>query len=167
MARNQELVVITKTYDLILWSCHHTGKFPRNHRFVLGERIERNLYDLLLTPGASSLQVLAHSVRFWGLRRNFLDRPPGVLLRLVGDESPNVLVKCADVVLHRQECLGILDGSLDLQPVADDPWIGQQTLPLFLVVLGDDGRIELVEGFPIVLSLFEDRLPTQARLRSF
>ena len=43
----QELVVITKTYDLILWSCHHTGKFPRNHRFVLGERIERNLYDLL------------------------------------------------------------------------------------------------------------------------
>ena len=42
-----ELTVITKTYDLILWSCNHTGKFPRNHRFVLGERIERNLYDLL------------------------------------------------------------------------------------------------------------------------
>lgn len=41
------MTVITKTYDLILWSCHHTGKFPRNHRFVLGERIERNLYDLL------------------------------------------------------------------------------------------------------------------------
>jgi hypothetical protein len=44
-----ELTVITKTYDLILWSCNHTGKFPRNHRFVLGERIERNLYDLLET----------------------------------------------------------------------------------------------------------------------
>ena len=42
----EELVAITKTYDLILWSCHHTGKFPRNHRFVLGERIERSLYDL-------------------------------------------------------------------------------------------------------------------------
>ena len=28
----EELVVITKTYDLILWSCHHTGKFPRNQR---------------------------------------------------------------------------------------------------------------------------------------
>ena len=40
---------ITKTYDLILWSCNHTGKFPRNHRFVLGERIERNLYNLLET----------------------------------------------------------------------------------------------------------------------
>jgi hypothetical protein len=45
--RAEELVVITKTYDFILWSCHHTAKFPRNHRFVLGERIERNLYDLL------------------------------------------------------------------------------------------------------------------------
>jgi 23S rRNA-intervening sequence protein len=44
-----ELTVITKAYDLILWSCNHTGKFPRNHRFVLGERIERNLYDLLET----------------------------------------------------------------------------------------------------------------------
>jgi hypothetical protein len=44
---HQELIVITKTYDLILWSCNHTSKFPRNHRFVLGERLERNLYDLL------------------------------------------------------------------------------------------------------------------------
>jgi hypothetical protein len=44
-----ELTVITKAYDLILWSCHHTSRFPRNHRFVLGERIERNLYDLLET----------------------------------------------------------------------------------------------------------------------
>ena len=41
--------MITKTYDLILWSCNHTSRFPRNHRFVLGERIERNLYDLLET----------------------------------------------------------------------------------------------------------------------
>ena len=43
----EELIVITKTYDFILWSCNHTGKFPRNHRFVLGEKIERNLYSLL------------------------------------------------------------------------------------------------------------------------
>ena len=49
MAKAEELVVITKTYDLILWSCQHTSRFPRQHRFVLGERIERNLYDLLET----------------------------------------------------------------------------------------------------------------------
>lgn len=49
MRTSDELVVITKTYDLILWSCQHTSRFPRNHRFVLGERIERNLYELLET----------------------------------------------------------------------------------------------------------------------
>src|SRR5262245_48645053 len=49
MDRGGESVVLTKTYDLILWSCHHTSRFPRNHRFVLGERIERRLYDLLET----------------------------------------------------------------------------------------------------------------------
>jgi hypothetical protein len=49
MKKDQELTVITQSYDLILWSCNHTSKFPRDHRFVLGERIERNLYDLLET----------------------------------------------------------------------------------------------------------------------
>jgi hypothetical protein len=49
MNKAEEMIVITRTYDLILWSCHHTSKFPRNHRFVLGERIERNLYGLLET----------------------------------------------------------------------------------------------------------------------
>jgi 23S rRNA-intervening sequence protein len=49
MKKAEELIVITKTYDLILWSCNHTSKFPRNYRFVLGERIERNLYGLLET----------------------------------------------------------------------------------------------------------------------
>jgi hypothetical protein len=49
MAEAQELAVIRRTYDLVKWSCGHTSKFPRNHRFVLGERIERRLYDLLET----------------------------------------------------------------------------------------------------------------------
>jgi hypothetical protein len=49
MKKTEELAVIAKTYDLILWSCNHTSKFPRNHRFVLGDRIERNLYGLLET----------------------------------------------------------------------------------------------------------------------
>ena len=42
MKKHEELVVITKTYDLILWSCNHTGRFPRQHRFVLGELLERS-----------------------------------------------------------------------------------------------------------------------------
>ncbi len=38
--KDDELVVITKTYNFILWSCNHTSKFPRNHRFVLRVRTE-------------------------------------------------------------------------------------------------------------------------------
>jgi hypothetical protein len=49
MKKDQELTVITKMYDLILWAYNHTSRFPRNYRFVLGERIERNLYNLLET----------------------------------------------------------------------------------------------------------------------
>jgi 23S rRNA-intervening sequence protein len=49
MKERPELTVITKAYDLVLWSCQHVARFPRSHRFVLGERIERNLYDLLET----------------------------------------------------------------------------------------------------------------------
>jgi hypothetical protein len=40
MKKQEELVIITKTYDLILWSCNHTSRVPRQHRFVLGERRE-------------------------------------------------------------------------------------------------------------------------------
>ncbi|MCD6404805.1 MAG: diversity-generating retroelement protein Avd [Planctomycetes bacterium] len=43
----REVSVITKTYDFILWSVPHIAKFPRDRRFVLGERMERTLYDVL------------------------------------------------------------------------------------------------------------------------
>ena len=73
----------------------------------------------------------------------------------------------AELFLDGQERLGILDRRLDLQPVANDAGIREQALLLSLAVLGDDGRVEVVEGFPVVLSLLENRLPTQARLRPF
>lgn len=31
---------VTKAYDVLLWLINHVGKFPRSHRFVLGDRIE-------------------------------------------------------------------------------------------------------------------------------
>ena len=35
--RTDELTVIPKTYDFILWSWNPTGRFPRNHRFAPGD----------------------------------------------------------------------------------------------------------------------------------
>ena len=49
MQKTEEVGFLTKIYDLIQWSCNHTSRLPRQHRFVLGERLERNLYDLLET----------------------------------------------------------------------------------------------------------------------
>ena len=42
MKKNEELTVITKTYDLIVWTVNHTSRIPRNHRHVLGVRIEQS-----------------------------------------------------------------------------------------------------------------------------
>ena len=43
----KELKVIDEVHQLILWSCRHIASFPRPHQFTLGERMERQLYDLL------------------------------------------------------------------------------------------------------------------------
>ena len=43
----KELPIITKVYDLILWTVNHTAKFPHSHRFSLGLRIENMVYDIL------------------------------------------------------------------------------------------------------------------------
>jgi hypothetical protein len=42
-----EMLLITKVYDLVTWSCRHVAKFPRSHRFTLGDRLEVRLYQVL------------------------------------------------------------------------------------------------------------------------
>jgi hypothetical protein len=44
---DQELPVIRAMYELILWLQPHISKFPRDHRFTLGERMEQRLYQML------------------------------------------------------------------------------------------------------------------------
>lgn len=42
-----ELPVIQKTYDFIKWYVPIINRLPRSHKFILGERIANQLYDLL------------------------------------------------------------------------------------------------------------------------
>ena len=42
-----ELAVIQRAYDLTAWAVPAIAKFPRSYRFVLGERMETALYDVL------------------------------------------------------------------------------------------------------------------------
>ncbi len=43
----QDLPVIQKTYDLIKWYVPILNRLPRDHKFVLGERMVSSLYSLL------------------------------------------------------------------------------------------------------------------------
>ena len=43
----RELPIIQKTYDLVKWYVPILNKLPRNHKFLLGDRIITGLNDLL------------------------------------------------------------------------------------------------------------------------
>lgn len=47
MAREEELPIIRAFYEFTLWLSPKIAKFPRDHRFVLGERMEGQLYGIL------------------------------------------------------------------------------------------------------------------------
>jgi hypothetical protein len=49
-----ELPIIQKTHDLIQWYVPVLNRLPRDHKFMLGDRIITGLYDLLeggIRPG--------------------------------------------------------------------------------------------------------------------
>lgn len=73
-----ELPIIQKTYDLIRWYVPILNRLPRNHKFLLGDRITAGLYDLLeeliqaryesnkldrLEPLNAKLDILRHQTR--------------------------------------------------------------------------------------------------------
>lgn len=43
----QELPIIQKTYDLLKWYVPTLNKLPREHKFLLGDRMISGLYDLM------------------------------------------------------------------------------------------------------------------------
>lgn len=45
--KDQTPLVISKTYDLMVWTVNHTSRFPRSHRYALGLRLENTLYQIL------------------------------------------------------------------------------------------------------------------------
>ncbi|MEI6633921.1 MAG: diversity-generating retroelement protein Avd [Chlamydiota bacterium] len=55
-----EIEVITRMYDFLLWLLPHVEKFPRSHKFTMGDRIENaglDVLDLLLDAKYRSLKV--------------------------------------------------------------------------------------------------------------
>ena len=47
MRNSNNLPIIQKTYDFVKWYVPILDKLPRNHKFLLGDRIVSGLYELL------------------------------------------------------------------------------------------------------------------------
>jgi hypothetical protein len=45
--KQEELPIIQRMYDLILWYVPRLNKMPRDYKFLLGDRIQTGLYHLL------------------------------------------------------------------------------------------------------------------------
>jgi hypothetical protein len=55
-----ESPLFVRTHDLVLWMIPHVQKFPRAHRFGLGERVQRLLldfHDSLVAAGKSKSEA--------------------------------------------------------------------------------------------------------------
>lgn len=48
-AKTSELTVVTKMYNFTLWLIERIEKFPRSHRFTIGDRLETNALETLET----------------------------------------------------------------------------------------------------------------------
>src|SRR3989441_12749136 len=96
---------------------------------------------------ASTLQGLAHLVRFLGSCGYLFPGSPTASFRSTVRELPDVRVEAPELLLHDQEGFGIPDGGRDLRSVPDDARVGQEHSNLLRIVLGDSHRIESVESF--------------------
>ena len=113
---------------------------------------------------AAPLEILAHGAGNLRLRRHLAHRLEAVLLRLVPDEAPDILGKTPELLLHFQEDLRVPDRPLDLEPVADDAGVDEQTLDLLRPEAGDLRRIEATEDLAIAVAFPQHRDPCEPRL---
>lgn len=66
-----------------------------------------------------------------------------------------------------QDLLRIGDGGIDLQPIADDAGVGQQSPPVSCAIRRDDLGVEPAVRAPECLALLEDGEPGETRLIDF
>src|SRR5438445_93362 len=116
---------------------------------------------------ASTLQVLAHFVRFLCSCRDLFQGLPPARFRSTTRETPDVRVEAPELLFHDQEGFGIFDGGRDLRSVPDDAGVGEERPDLPRIVLRDFHGIESVEGFSERLAFLEHREPGETRLCPF
>lgn len=43
----KDMLIIKKGYDFSKWLLHHTGKFPKSHRFSVAAKLENGILDFI------------------------------------------------------------------------------------------------------------------------
>ena len=115
---------------------------------------------------AFGLQSLGDALWTVGVSAGTVLKEPAVDLRAAVDEVPQERRE-ARALLQLQVGPCVVDGGLDLQPVAHDAWVGHQPRNILGAIAGDALGVELVEGVAEVLALPEDGEPRQAGLEAF
>lgn len=116
---------------------------------------------------AALFEIFGERIALGARRLILLRRARMALDGLAANETPNVLVESAELFLHVEEKLGVDDRALELQLVADKAFVLHHLRDVFACELRDFACVEVRKGLAIVVTLLEDRDPTQARLRAF
>ena len=99
------------------------------HRVVVDEpdRLHERVTNRRSHELESSLrEVAAERVRFRRSGRNVARGSTFVHKRFSTDQTPDIRVETTKLALHAQHGLRVANGAGNLQPVSDDPGIGQQ-----------------------------------------
>src|SRR5207244_4122764 len=89
---------------------------------------------------------------------------PGIHKWLSADELPDVAVERTKLLLDIEKSSCILQRGCNLEPIANNARVAQQTLNPAAVVTRDALGIESVEGGAVVLAFLQNRVPAQAGL---
>src|SRR5262245_47483604 len=87
--------------------------------------------------------------------------------RSSSDESPDIGIERAELLLHCQEASGVPDGRSDFETIPDDAGVRQKPLHFPRSIAGDHLGLKPAERLAIALPFVEDGLPVQPCLRPF
>jgi hypothetical protein len=113
-----------------------------------------------------SPQILTHGLGFCRLRRHIIRRLTFILPRSATNESPNIFVETAELLLQSKERFCIPDGSLNLQAISYDILIRNE-LPDFALPINCYGAgVKVIEGGTVTSALSQDSFPAKACLHT-
>ena len=115
----------------------------------------------------SALEIATHRLGLDGLHRNRPRIPSTILYGATVDELPDVLGEGPRFGLNGEDGASVGDRRLDLQAVAHDARIFQQTLALASIEARHFRHLKIGVHPLIFRALGQDRVPTQTRLGPF